>query len=123
MKTISIIIIFFALGCGITQQKDILRAFIPGVYVKHIDGPYSKGEDSLTISQFNEKTYTILHSTSYQPIINRKIQPAKYHSERWMALYDEQSKVLNEQKYGRVLSFLPRENKLLLGSGEYKKVK
>ena len=78
---------------------------------------------SLTISHFNGQTYTILHNTSYRRIINKTIQPVKYQSERWTALYDEQSKVLNEQKDGKVLSFLPRENKLLLGSGEYKKVK
>lgn len=114
---------FIAFGCGITPQKDSIRAFIPGVYVKHIDGLYSIGEDSLTISQSNDQTYTILHNTTYRPIINKKIQPIKYQSERWTALYDEQSKVLNELKDGRVLSFLPHENKLLLGSGEYKKVK
>ena len=123
MKTICIIMTFLAFGCGITPQKDAIRAFIPGLYVKHIEGPYSIGEDSLTISQSNDQTYTILHNTSYRPIINKKIQPTKWHSERWTALYDEQSKVLNEQKDGKVLSFLPRENKLLLGSGEYKKVK
>ena len=123
MKTICIIMTFLAFGCAVTPQKDIIRAFMPGVYVKHIDGLYSIGEDSLTISHFNGQTYTILHNTSYRRIINKTIQPVKYQSERWTALYDEQSKVLNEQKDGKVLSFLPRENKLLLGSGEYKKVK
>lgn len=116
--------ILTACNRGSTTSDDI-KAFIPGVYVAPIRTEYSKGEDTLLIGVFDDRvnTYVIFKHSGYQRIKEGIIQPKQYAREKWMAVYDESSNVLQELKSGRLFIFSPQKHSLLLGTAEYKKVK
>lgn len=106
------------------MKADKLRAFIPGTYTRIFEGEYSKGNDTLIIDQPDENNnyYTIKHNASYQKIRNNQLLPIEYKREDWTAIFNEQTNVLEEQKKGKRLSFLPDEDALLLGGSKFKKI-
>ncbi len=127
MKTlfkVAAIAAFIFAGCKNFSAEKITD-FIPGVYVKHIQGEYSEGYDTLQISKVidDADSYTVIRNTTYQRMINGKIKPPEHKTEKWFTLYDEKSKVLVEQKKGKILSFIPEKNQLLVGSSAYEKIK
>ncbi|CAN5396555.1 hypothetical protein BH10BAC2_BH10BAC2_46450 [soil metagenome] len=125
MKTLLLFAVIISTGCnGILENDDSIQSFIPGTYSSHLKGEYSIADDTLAISKVNDlgNTYAILRHISFQRIIENKIQSLEYKREKWIAIYDEKDKVLYEQKDGKIISFAPEKNMLLLGSSEYKKV-
>lgn len=106
-------------GCG----SDVTKDFIPGTYVREVKNEFSIGRDTLVIGAVDLNTYTIIHKGSYRQIRNGKLLPVKSISENWPVSYDEVKKVLTELKRGKVISFDPSENILLVGSSPYKKIK
>jgi len=125
MKTLLFISGMILTGCnGVLKNDDAIQSFIPGTYSSHAEGEYSIADDTLVISKVSNKgnAYTIVRYISYQRIIEKKIQALEYKTEKLMAIYDEKDKVLYEQKYGKIISFAPEKNMLLLGSSEYKKI-
>lgn len=122
MKKLSVIVMLICIACS---SKQRVHDFIPGVYARHIQNEYSVGCDTLLISKENEntKTYTILRTTSYQRVIKGELKPVERKIEQWIALYNEEKKVLLEQKKGKIISFIPEKNQLLVGSNAYQKIK
>ena len=126
MKTLPILFTLIIASCNsILTSDDNIQSFLPGTYVRYLEGEYSIGHDTLIITESNQKgnTYTIVRHLSYQKIIEKALHPEAYKTEEWAAIYNPTDKVLVEQKEGRILSFVPEKNMLLFGSAEYKKVK
>lgn len=115
-----------ALAGGCSDLKaDKVKDFIPGVYVKSIDDEFTKGMDTLVIDVLDKSagSYSINKKMSYQQVIDGRQLSPQYKTENWTAVYDENTYQLMEQRKGKVLSFLPEENKLSLGGSEYQKIK
>ena len=106
-----------------THHEDLVKGFIPGTYTRQIRGQYSKGQDLLDISRANENIFLIIHRSHYERLLNGKWQAPETKSEQWVAIYDEKDKVLREQQKGKIFSFIPEKNELLLGTAEYIKQK
>ncbi len=127
MKALIIIAITLAVSCNSNQESNKnIHAFIPGTYVRHYEGEYSKGgEDTLTINEVSgsANVYSILRHVSYQRVIDKKVQPREYKTEDWTAIYNEKDKILHEQKRGSMISFNPEKKTLMVGSDEYQKIK
>src|SRR6187551_971749 len=103
MKVVIIITaITLALSCNSNQESNkSIHSFIPGTYVRHYEGEYSKGgEDTLSINEVSgsANVYSIVRHVSYQRIIDKKIQPREDKTENWTAIYNEKDKILHEQK-------------------------
>jgi hypothetical protein len=114
-------------SCDGFESKSASRtvlSFIPGTYVRVFEGEYSKGHDTLIINQPDEKNnyYIIEHNSSFQKIREGRLLPVEYMSETWIAVYNEKDKVLAEQKKGKLISFLPEKEELLLGSDVFNKL-
>ncbi len=107
------------------NSTEKILAFIPGTYVRTFEGEYASGHDTLIIARPNTQSnyYTIKHNSSYQRIIEKKLHPLEYKSESWIAMFSEKDNVLVEQKRGKLISFLPEQNVLLLGSSKFSKIK
>jgi len=107
------------------KATEEILSFIPGSYVRTFEGPFAIGRDTLIISQpaGRDNYYTIRHNSSFQRIIESKLQPIEYKSQNWTAIFNETQDVLVEQKYGKLISFLPAEGELLLGNNRYYKIK
>ena len=115
------------LSCSNPKEKatEKLTSFISGTYVREFEGEYSKGHDTLVISQPNadNNVYAIQHNSSFQKIREKQLQPIEYKSENWTAVFDEKTNVLLEQKKGKQITFLPDKNELMLGGSHFRKIK
>jgi len=128
LKFFLIAIATVLISCGETKNGNAtekVKSFIEGNYVRAFEGEYSKGNDTLIIAQPGEKNnyYTIEHRSSYQKIRDKQALPVEYKTEEWTAIFNEQTNVLEEQKKGKLISFLPDENALLLGNSKFEKIK
>ena len=128
LKFLSTAVTVILISCGGSQSNNAtekVKSYMQGTYVRAFEGEYSKGNDTLVINQPDENNnyYTIKHNSSYQKIRNKQLLPLEYKTEDWIAIFNEQTNVLEEQKKGKLISFLPDENALLLGSSKFEKIK
>lgn len=103
--------------------KDGVREFIPGVYERSINNEFSKGNDQLIVRLLQGNVYTIEKRSAVTRIRNGIVLPIQYDTAVWTGIYDKESQVIYEQQKGKVISFLPKENKLLVGASVYRKIK
>jgi hypothetical protein len=116
------IIVFCA--CNITGEKNTIKSFIPGTYVLDTENEYSKVLDTLSISKAGEQgnSYVIIRSTSFKRRGNKKAAAWEHKNIKWMGVYDEQEKVMREITTGKVFTFIPEKDMMLVGSTEFKKI-
>lgn len=122
MKQVLIVCWLFACSCRAIENDQVI-SFIPGSYAKEVSNEYNIGYDTLIISLLNEKVYQIIRHSSFNRIRNGQTMPEKRVTEKWTALYNKDEQVLHETKKGKILSFVPDKNLLLVGSSEYIKIK
>lgn len=120
MKNLLVVTTLMCIACNTRQN---VQDFMAGIYIRHIQNEYSEGYDTLRVSKAggDADVYIIVRSVTYQRIINGEIKPAEHKTEKWLAVYDEKNKVLLEQKKGKIISFVPEKNQLLVGSNVYQK--
>ncbi len=106
-------------GCTSHSVSD----FIPGTYVRSVINEFSVGRDTLVIIAVGNLSYSIIHKGSYHRIKEGALLPQKSVAENWLATYDKNNQVLVEAKKGKIISFNPSENILLVGTSPYKKIK
>lgn len=104
-------------------SNDRVVDFIPGVYERRINNEYSKGSDRLIVKQQHGNVYTIEKRSAIVRIRDGVKLPVKYDTATWTGIYDSKDQVIYEQRKGKVISFKPKENKLLVGASVYRKVK
>ena len=116
-------ILLLLLACE-SSKSDEIRTFIPGTYARFSDHEMRKEYDTIRINVISEtgNNYSLIRSSSFQRKMDGKEFPWEYTKEEWTAVYDESTRVLNETRKGKVLSFVPETNILLVGTTEYKKV-
>jgi hypothetical protein len=108
-----------------TNKSDEIREFIPGTYARFSDHEMRKEYDTIKIDVISEagNNYRLIRSSSFQRKLDGKEFPWEYTKEEWTGVYDENKRVLNETRKGKVISFVPEKNILLVGTTEYKKLK
>jgi len=121
MKRLLAVCTLVVLSCNGTKDDNI-KSFIPGTYVKHITNEFNKGIDTLYIRHMSDNTFSITRVSEFNRIREGKLMPVVRKSEIWTAVYNKDEQVLQETKKGKVLSFLPKQKLLLVGSSEYKKI-
>ena len=122
MKRLLFVSVLIALSCN-EFKTDEKKSFIPGTYFRKINNEFSVGYDTLIISALNDNMYEILKNASFNRIRNETILPTERRSEKWTAMYNKDEQVLHEIQKGKVITFLPNEDALLVGSSKYKKIK
>ena len=107
-----------------STKSDEIRAFIPGTYARFSDHEMRTEYDTLKIEVISEtgNNYGLIRSSSFQRKLDGKEFPWEYTKEEWTAVYDENKRVLNETRKGKVISFVPEKSVLLVGTTEYKKL-
>jgi hypothetical protein len=126
-KILLFALVIALLSCNESQSNhasEKIKSFITGKYIRTFEGEYSKGNDTLIIEQpdANNNYYTIQHKMSYRQIKDNQFLPVEYKTENWIAIFNEQTNLLEEQKKGKMISFLPDEKALLLGNSKFKKI-
>jgi hypothetical protein len=131
MKTAIYPIVFTMLlffSCG--TSKDDVEGFIPGVYARVFKDSLNEttntvGNDTLEIKKSttgNSDFYEIHRKMKYQRTVDGQQKQEEYKTETWKGIYDKDKKVVQETTKGKLISFLPDKNILLVNSVEYKKI-
>jgi len=117
-----IILTIVAISCNSITSN--IKEFIPGVYIQHFEGLYSKGDDTLIISKIDGiNAHLIVHNCTFQKIRDKQVLAPEHTTENWSAVYNPRDKILYEQKWARMLSFMPDSNKMFVGGSAYHKIK
>lgn len=118
--TIATTLLMACRGGGATDT----RSFIPGTYVNYAEGEYSVAYDTLIIQCMSEQnsSYRIYRKTAYQRRENGKLLKLQRENEQWTAVYNDQTKSMQENKYDKVITIYPDANRILVGNREYTKL-
>ncbi len=121
--TTALIIIFLFSKCQ-EIEKDPVKLFIEGTYVSSYATRYSKGNDTLEIGALSKdgNNYHINRYVTYQRIRNGKLLAKESKQEQWLCIYKAIDRILYETKAGKIISFIPEGDKLLVGNTQYRKI-
>lgn len=120
MKTLPVLLLMLLFSCNNKMNTKNLS----GVYVRSFQDEYAVGVDTLRLEEITNTSYRITKSSSYQRIINGKLNNNKeHHTEHWLGIFDKQNDVLNIQPLGKVLSVDLDKQEILLGNNAYKKIR
>lgn len=124
-QTMCMLVTLLVLVACNSTKNDEVRSFMPGTYARFSDHEMRTEYDTIRIEPVSEtgNNYRLIRSSYFQRKLDGKTFPWEYEKEEWAAIYDESKKVLNETKKGKVISFVPEQNVLLVGTTEYKKLK
>lgn len=100
-----------------------IRDFLPGIYVRSINHEYATGGDTLMITHLTKKTYRIVRRSGHRRIRDGNKSPYEHREEAWNADFDILKGVLYDDQKARILTPLPGEYKMLLGTIAYEKIK
>ena len=105
-------------------EKDHIRPFIEGTYVSSYATRYSKGNDTLEISALSKdgNNYHVNRYVTYQRIMSGKLLAKESKQEQWLCIYKATDRILYETKAGKIISFIPEEDKLMVGNTPYRKI-
>ena len=108
-----------------TSKTDEIRAFMPGIYARFSNHEMRKEYDTLSIEIISlaGNNYRLIRSSTFQRKMDGQNFPWEHTKEESTAIYDDSRKILNETRKGKVISFVPERNILLVGTTEYKKIK
>jgi hypothetical protein len=123
MKTLKIILLLavalLAIACNPTRENSIT-----GAYVMSFKNEYSIATDTILIEVYNAqaRTYRVTRRDGYHRIREGKILPKEYKQEHWLATYDENRMVLQENELGKQIYIKSDARSLDYGS-TYEKIK
>ncbi|MGK6353169.1 hypothetical protein [Parapedobacter sp. DT-150] len=104
---------------------DRTRDFIPGTYTDHAEGEYSVAYDTLIIQPLDGKTatYRIYRKTGYRRIESGRLLPPERKTEEWTAVYNPETKSMQETRRGRTITIYPDAGRILVERREYVKLR
>ena len=119
--SLMITLAFAACNTGGSKTGDA----ITGIYVRHIDNEYAKGDDSLLVAVLDESagTYTINKHYGFVRYYEGKEKGRDYDEKKFAGVYDKEHKQITDNSKGMVFTFAPDKGILLMGSSEFKKIK
>ena len=123
VKTTLWIYVLALWGCTVSPDRSaVIKRFIPGTYVKEVKNQFYIGNDTFIIQRISGNNYLIVNRTGYQRIRENKVSPLKHSETNLMAVYNDKSENLFEQRLGKTFSFDPDNRRLFEGASEYTKV-
>ena len=117
-------LIFLLYGCGWIQNKDEVRDFLPGTYIRFSQHEYGHEYDTLTITLQNKAAgeYKILRKWKYERLLDGKLLEPEYNRTTTSGIYNGDRRLLQETETGDFLSFDVGEKVLFNGPTKYQKL-
>ncbi len=121
---ISISVLFLLASCS-SSESDAIKEFIPGTYIRFSQHEFGKEYDTLVISLQNESAshYQILRKWRYERVLDGKSIEPEYKQENSSAIYNPETKVLQETKTLELFTFDPEKKLLFNGTNQFTKIK
>lgn len=110
-------------SCG--TAKDDIAEYIPGTYVREGTNEFGKEYDTLVISIQNKesKQYKIVNKWLFARQVDGEAKEPEYKVKETSAIYNHDSKLLEESETLDHYSFDVKEKVLFDGTNKYKKIK
>ncbi len=123
MKT-TILLVLRAATLFAACNTDKMPDYIPGTYVDSASSEYSVAFDTLIIELYEKESnnYIIHRKTGFNRIEDGKLGKDQHETEEWVAVYDPDTRVLNETSSGKIITFYPETNRLRVVKREYLKI-
>lgn len=120
-NNLSLLAAFLLFSCQ-SGQNDQVKDFIPGEYVRHVSDEFSRGSDTIELRQLEGNSYEIVKRSGIIRIRNKQEMPFEYKTDTSSGIFNQNDGVINEQRKGKILSFVPEEKRLLVGGSSYQKI-
>lgn len=122
MKTVWCMGVVFLLGLSCRfLSADQVKAFIPGVYVRHYIDDYTDSYDTIVIKAVNDH-YEVIKRTSFEKLQDNGRTEPGYRLQKWTGHYDEKTQSLWLDEAGKAIAFDPAKKELTIGIQPYKKL-
>ncbi len=121
---ISISVLFLLARCS-SSESDAIKEFIPGTYIRFSQHEFGKEYDTLVISLQNESAsqYNILRKWRYERVLDGKSIEPEYKQENSSAIYNPETKVLQETETLDLFTFNIEKKLLFNGTNQFTKIK
>ena len=126
MKNVTgFVLLLMAIANSCNSAKDEIAGFIPGTYVREGTNEFGKEYDTLVISIQNKdaKQYKIVNKWLFARQVGGEAKEPEYKIKETSAIYNPDSKLLEESETLDHYSFNVKENVLFDGTNKYKKIK
>ncbi|HEU5365448.1 MAG TPA: hypothetical protein VFU62_07945 [Hanamia sp.] len=119
-----ILIMIILVGCGLTQNNDGVKLFIPGTYIRFSTHEFGTEYDTLIIVPLNPSAgyYSIIRRWKYLRVVDDKKMEPEYKIRTTAAIYDSKRHLLQETNTGKIYSIDVTGNCLFSGSIKYRKL-
>lgn len=115
------IICLLSMSCN-GLEKDEVKAYIPGIYIRLSEHEFGKEYDTLVVSELKDE-FQITRKWKYERVLDGVKQEPEYKQEITTASYDNERKLLHEKETGNTMSLDAKEAVLFIGPTKYKKLK
>ena len=105
--------------------KDEVKEFIPGTYTRSTQHEFGTENDTVVITLQNQSAdeYKIVRRWKYERILDGKPIEPEYKQTANSAIYNTESKLLQESETLESYSFDPKQKAMFAGSTKYQKIK
>ena len=121
---IHIIALVILCRCDFITNRDSIKEFIPGTYIRFSKNELGKQYDTLIISLQNPlaNEYKVVPKWNYEKIINGGKLIPEYRKKESSVIYDPVHKLLQETSGGKIYSIDIKGNCLFSGPNKYQKL-
>lgn len=126
MKYAFIIYLFIVMGCNEKSTSDNVKAFIPGVYVRHYKDEFTNSFDTLEIKKLTSsgsEGFMVVKKMKYERLNQKNTSTFNMKKEEWIGIYENNSKTLLLEPEGKRVYFDPEMLEAKMGFFPYKKIK
>ena len=108
LPVMAVVCLLIFTGCSsASNERDAIKQFIPGIYVKEVKNEFLIASDTFIIQRTTGDNYLIVNNTSYQRIKGNRLSARQYSTIRLHAVFNDKSENLDESRLGKTFSFDP----------------
>ena len=112
-------------ACNSDSESDTVKDFIPGTYIRSSQHEYGTENDTVVISLQNKSAseYKVERRWKYGRMLDGKTIDPEYKLTTTSAIYNKDSRLLQETETGDAYSFDTKEKSMFAGTTKYQKLK
>ncbi|MFM9910311.1 MAG: hypothetical protein ACKVOW_13230 [Chitinophagaceae bacterium] len=111
-------------ACSNTESNAI-KSFIPGTYIRSAEHEFGAEHDTVIISLQNNSAneYKLVRRWRYERVLDGKPIAPEYKNTSTSAIFNAESKMLQETETANTYSFDPKQKAMFAGTTKYLKLK
>lgn len=126
MKSLFIfLLVAFILNACSSNENNAIKEFIPGTYIRSAEHEFGAEHDTVIISLQNNAAneYKLVRKWKYERVLDGKRLEPEYKNTSTSAIFNTDSKLLQETETADTYSFAPAQKAMFAGTTKYVKLK